>query len=430
MNEKRATPDEAIVLAGGLGTRLRSELPDLPKCMAPIDGRPFIDILVDRLLQQGISHIVFSLGYRAEAVQTHLEAAYPGRDFSFVVEEEPLGTGGAILAALDATRGEAVFVLNGDTHFDVDLVGLAGFHAKTRADCTVALKPMRDFSRYGRVETDGDGRILAFREKEPCTEGTINGGVYMVEKRALKEAGLPERFSFEESYLSALLHRHRIMGMPQDRYFIDIGIPEDYRRAQRELKTKEGSQETGLDLSRIDGSWTLFLDRDGVINHEKAMDYIRNPTEFRFIDGVPEAIAAFSKVFGRILVVTNQKGIGRGLMTESDLEDINRYMLEGIEAAGGRIDGIYHCPDVEADSPCRKPNPGMGRRAMSDFPEILPDKCVMVGNTMGDMGFGRAIGALTVFLPSTKPMPELPHPLVDAVFADLAALAKALLNAG
>ena len=430
MNRNPSTPMEAIVLAGGLGTRLRSELPDLPKCMAPIDGRPFIDILIELLQQQGIRHFILSLGYRADAVQEHLKSAYPEADFSFVVEEEPLGTGGAVMAALVAVRGDTVFVLNGDTCFDVDLPRLAEFHATTHADCTVALKPMRDFSRYGRVETDADGRILAFREKEPCAEGMINGGVYVLDKNALQKAGLPVRFSFEEGYLSAFLHRHRIMGMPQEGYFIDIGIPEDYRRAQRELKVRKGSNEKGLDLARIDGTWTLFLDRDGVINHEKPNDYIRNPSEFRFLEGAEEAIAAFGSVFGRILVVTNQKGIGRGLMTEQDLKDINRHMLAGIEKTGGRIDRIYHCPDTDPDSPCRKPNPGMGRQAMADFPEIRADRTLMVGNTMSDMGFGRAIGSMTVFIPSTKPMPELPHPLVDAVYADLATLAKALLNAG
>lgn len=430
MKEDPHIPKEAVVLAGGLGTRLRSEVPDLPKCMAPVGGRPFIDILIDRLLQQGIRHIVFSLGYRADAVQNHLKSAYPDADFSFVVEDEPLGTGGAVMAALEAVREETVFVLNGDTHFDVDLSRLAEFHGKTHADCTVALKPMRDISRYGRVETDAEGRILAFREKEPCREGTINGGVYIVEKNALQKAGLPERFSFEEGYLSAFLQRYRIMGMPQDRYFIDIGIPEDYRRAQRELNTPKGSDERGLDLSRIDGTWTLFLDRDGVINHEKADDYIRTPDEFRFMEGAPEAIAALSSVFGRVFVVTNQKGIGRGLMSEADLEDIHRLMIDGIEKAGGRVDRIYHCPDTDPESPCRKPNPGMGLRALSEFPDIFTDRMLMVGNTMGDMSFGRAIGARTVFLPSTKPMPELPHPLVDAVFDDLASLAKALLNRG
>jgi D-glycero-alpha-D-manno-heptose 1-phosphate guanylyltransferase len=426
MNERRDIPSEAIILAGGLGTRLRSELPDLPKCMAPIEGRPFIEFLVDRLHGQGVTHIVFSLGYKADAVESHIKAKYPGRDHTFVTESEPLGTGGAIMASLGAVRGGTAFVLNGDTHFDVDLGRLARCHRSVNADCTVALKPMREFSRYGRVETDPDGRILAFREKEPCREGMINGGVYVLEKSALQGAGLPEKFSFEEGYLAAFLQRHLIIGMPQDGYFIDIGIPEDYRRAQVELRDLRPA----LDLSSIDGSWTLFLDRDGVINHEKAMDYIRNPSEFRFIDGAPEAIAAFASVFGRILVVTNQKGIGRGLMTESDLADIHRHMLAGIGEAGGRVDRIYHCPDTETESPCRKPNPGMGLRAMGDYPEIRSDRCLMVGNTMGDMGFGRAIGAWTVFLPSTKPMPEMPHPMVDAVYPDLRSLAKALLNAG
>jgi histidinol-phosphate phosphatase family protein len=183
-----------------------------------------------------------------------------------------------------------------------------------------------------------------------------------------------------------------------------------------------------IDCTLIDNSWTLFLDRDGVINHEKDGDYIRHAGEFRFYDGVPEAMAVFARRFGRIFIVTNQKGIGRGLMTEADLAGIHRYMMESIIAAGGRVDRIFHCPDVDAGSPFRKPNPGMGFKAKSEFPEIDLRRSIMVGNTMSDMGFGRNLGAKTIFIPSTKPMPELPHPLIDDCFQGVAAFANALLK--
>jgi D-glycero-D-manno-heptose 1,7-bisphosphate phosphatase len=181
-----------------------------------------------------------------------------------------------------------------------------------------------------------------------------------------------------------------------------------------------------LDLKKIDSDWTLFLDRDGVINYEKEADYIRNPEEFRFYEGVPDAISVFSRRFGKIFVVTNQKGIGKGLMTEKDLEDIHTFMMRAISNHGGRIDRIYFCPDLDEASPNRKPNPGMGYKAKAEFPDIDFGRSLMVGNTMSDMKFGKALGAKTIFIPSTKPMPELPDPLIDLVFQGLQALAKAL----
>jgi len=178
--------------------------------------------------------------------------------------------------------------------------------------------------------------------------------------------------------------------------------------------------------NRIDRSWSLFLDRDGVINIEKEGDYIRNWNEFRFIEGSLEAISHFTGLFGQIFVVTNQKGVGKGLMTEDDLAGINRGMLEAIARAGGHVTRIYYCTAVDDSDPCRKPNNGMALRAREDFPSIDLRNALMVGNTMSDMRFGRSSGMYTVFIPSAKPMPELPHPLVDAVFPDLLALAKAL----
>jgi len=181
-----------------------------------------------------------------------------------------------------------------------------------------------------------------------------------------------------------------------------------------------------LDLQPIDSNWTLFLDRDGVINYEKEADYIRNPTEFRFYEGVLDAMAIFASRFGKIFVITNQKGIGKGWMTEKDLHDIHDFMIGMIESYGGRIDRIYFCTDLEETSPNRKPNPGMGYKAKSDYPDIDFSRSVMVGNTMSDMQFGKTLGTKTIFIPSTKPMPVLPDPLIDAVYPGLEELAKAL----
>jgi histidinol-phosphate phosphatase family protein len=179
-------------------------------------------------------------------------------------------------------------------------------------------------------------------------------------------------------------------------------------------------------LLDIDNSWSLFLDRDGVINHEKEGDYIRNTGEFVFLKGVPEAIATLSRIFGNIFVVTNQKGVGKGLMTESDLNAIHDHMLTGIQEAGGRISAIYYCTSIDPLHPDRKPQPGMAYRAQKEFPEVDLSRSVMVGNTLSDMQFGRAAGMHTVFIRSTKPDMDPSDPAVDRVFPSLSELAKAL----
>lgn len=163
------------------------------------------------------------------------------------------------------------------------------------------------------------------------------------------------------------------------------------------------------------------------MNHEKNQDYIRNRTEFLFYDGVPEAIARFSKIFGRIIIVTNQRGVGKGWMTEEDLTDIHRFMTAELEKSGGKIDSIYYCTSLDNDHPSRKPNPGMAFEARKDFPEIDFSRSLMVGNNLSDMGFGRNAGMFTAYLRTTKPHQPLPHPDIDLVLDSLVELAGMLV---
>ncbi len=181
-----------------------------------------------------------------------------------------------------------------------------------------------------------------------------------------------------------------------------------------------------FDLQKIDKNWTLFLDRDGVINHDKDNDYIRNWEEFRFYDDNLAALATLSKHFTRVLIVTNQKGVGRGIMSVEDLTDIHDNMVTAIQKAGGHIDKIYYCPDLADDSPNRKPNAGMAFQAKQDFPEIDFSKSIIVGNRISDMGFGRNAGMHTVFVATTHPETPFPDPLIDLRFEHLADFAKAL----
>ena len=414
---------EAIILAGGFGTRLKDAIPDLPKCMAPVNGRPFLFYVINYLRSQGIEKFIFSLGYKHEVIEAYLHAEFSTLDYQNLIEKEPLGTGGAILASCYKTSEQTVLVVNGDTIFKVDLGTAYADHIKHDSDCTLILKPMENFDRYGVVELNDDDSIKSFEEKKFYKSGLINGGIYFLNTEQFLAEELPGKFSFEKDYLEKYFETRKIYGSVQDEYFIDIGIPEDYFRVQHELK------QAPLDLKNIDKKWTLFLDRDGVINYEKKDDYIRNWEEFRFYEGAKEALKIFAKKFGTIIVVSNQRGIGKGLMTEDDLSGIHQNMQRELEEAGGRIDGIYYCTAVDAKAIYRKPNPGMAFSAKRDFPEIDLGKSIIAGNKPSDMLFGKNAGMYSVYIASTHPETPFPHPNIDLRFNSLSDFAEVCLSA-
>lgn len=179
-------------------------------------------------------------------------------------------------------------------------------------------------------------------------------------------------------------------------------------------------------LSDIDKNWTLFLDRDGVINLENPGYYITSWEEFHFMRAVPESIGFFKKRFGRLIVTTNQRGVAKGLMSLADLENIHSRMQSELTAQGAAVDKIYYCLDGEPSSPCRKPNPGMALQAAREIPGIDLKKSVMVGNNLSDMLFGRNAGMMTVFVTTTDPDLPLPHQAIDLVYPDLASFAEAM----
>jgi D-glycero-alpha-D-manno-heptose 1-phosphate guanylyltransferase len=233
LNQTEVT--ECIVLAGGLGTRLRSAVADLPKCMAPVAGVPFLDHVIHFLKLQGIKRFVFSLGYLHETVENHLKQI-PDLNYITVVEQDPLGTGGAIQQASKSCTETNVLIVNGDTMFRVDLNTLAAFHFQHQASCTLALKPMKNADRYGLVHLFPSGAIDSFAEKKEGASGLINGGIYILNRNRFLSMKFPNKFSFEQDYLLSYHNSEPMYGFVQDAYFIDIGIPEDYMRAQTELK--------------------------------------------------------------------------------------------------------------------------------------------------------------------------------------------------
>lgn len=227
---------EAIILAGGLGTRLQHLLRDLPKPMADISGQPFLAILLHHLQKQGISSVILSVGHKHEAIENYFGHGWNGLKIKYAVEQEPLGTGGALKPALGFTDQNLVLVVNGDTFFDVKISAFCDFHRQKKAMLSLALKPMKNFDRYGTVTIDSKCRITGFKEKRLMESGLINGGVYLLSKNIFDGLDLPDKFSFEKDFLEKRFLEKPFYGMISEGYFLDIGIPEDYARAQHELE--------------------------------------------------------------------------------------------------------------------------------------------------------------------------------------------------
>lgn len=227
---------EAIILAGGLGSRLKTVVPDAPKPMAPINGRPFLEYLVDYWFGQGVNRFILSVGYKHEIIERHFGARYKEAEVDYAVENQPRGTGGGLLLALDRLRqSDAFLVLNGDTFFEVDLALIRRYHQDRHAEVTVALREVEANSRYAGVAVNNDGMVTAF-DSRARTSGLalINGGVYLAEKSAF--VGTPPEsdkpVSIEDQLYPRMLSAGRRMyGFRTSGRFIDIGIPEDYQRA-------------------------------------------------------------------------------------------------------------------------------------------------------------------------------------------------------
>ena len=225
----------AIVLAGGLGTRLRSVINDLPKPMAPVNGKPFLHYIFQYLKQEGIRDVILSVGYKHETIEEFFGKEYLGIKIQYSVEEEPLGTGGGIKQAFDLVSG-AAYVLNGDTFFGVNLWALQEYYFESSSDMVLALKHLHNFDRYGTVQLNDEYRITKFDEKKLVAEGCINGGIYFFDKKLFDKVETGVKFSFEKEILERYTGELKFSGKAFDGYFIDIGIPEDYNKAQHDFK--------------------------------------------------------------------------------------------------------------------------------------------------------------------------------------------------
>ncbi|MBN1819300.1 MAG: nucleotidyltransferase family protein [Prolixibacteraceae bacterium] len=231
---------EAIILAGGKGTRLRSLVNDRPKPMALINDKPFLFYLLNYLSKHNFTHIILAVGYKHNIIREYFGTNLREIKLSYSIEKEPLGTGGAILKALKKSENPNSFILNGDTYFPVSFDQMEKIANQQNSDLIIALRKLDNVSRYGTVLMDSSNRITGFSEKKgEETPGLINGGVYYLKNSSFLKTGFPEVFSFEKDYLEKFALSHNFNGAVFTNYFIDIGIPETFKQAQSDFFTFE-----------------------------------------------------------------------------------------------------------------------------------------------------------------------------------------------
>lgn len=224
----------AVILAGGLGTRLRDCVPDLPKVMAPVGGRPFLEYILDRLDAGGISEVILSVGYRAEAIMAHFGERYKRLPLRYAIEKEPLGTGGAVAYALAGSDEVPALVLNGDSYLEIDYSELIRWYRRDPSEAAMVLRRVKDVSRYGSVLCE-DGRVTGFLEKGAGGPGLVNAGIYILEPAVFSRYTLSEKFSIERDLWQRYNEKMRLRAYETEAYFIDIGVPQDYARANAEM---------------------------------------------------------------------------------------------------------------------------------------------------------------------------------------------------
>ncbi len=384
---------QAIILAGGFGTRLQAVVKDVPKPLADISGKPFLAYLLQNLQNHGFKKIVISIGYLADKITEYFGNSYLGMEIFYAKENQPLGTGGAILNSLQfIDKNKPVVVLNGDTFLQIDYKNLLQQH-KTKL--TLVLRKMDNCSRYGSVQFDENLVIKNFEEKSVEEKsGFINGGVYVLDVQIFEKISLPQKFSFEADFLMKYLLELKPQAFLVDNYFIDIGIPDDYAKAQNELPNVVKNK-------------ALFLDRDGVINIDHG--YVHQIEKFDFIDGIFELCHKAQELGYLIIIVTNQAGIAKGFYTEEQFLDLTKWMEDEFKKRDIKITKTFYCPyHIEAknekylqNSFNRKPNPGMLLEAIAEF-NIDPEKSIMIGDKESDIEAGEKAAIGKNFLVKSK----------------------------
>ncbi|HEX7229638.1 MAG TPA: HAD-IIIA family hydrolase [Candidatus Binatia bacterium] len=374
----------AAVLAGGLGTRLRSVVGDRPKSLAQVQGRPFVGFLLDQLVGAGVRSVVLCTGYRGEQIRHALGEKYRSLRLSYSQEPKALGTGGALRFALPQITSDPVLVLNGDSFCGIDFDDYVRWHSEHRAAASMVLARVVSSQRYGSVNLDAEARITRFSEKQQSTRpGWINAGIYLLSREILATIPEGKNVSLEHDIFPHWTGRG-LYGYYSRAHFLDIGTPEDFCSADKFFSAAiDGVRERPV----------VVLDRDGTIIEER--EYLSDSAGVRLIPGAGDALRELKKMGFDLVMITNQSGVARGFFTEAMLQQIHARLEQLLAETGVRLDGIYICPHRPEDGcGCRKPKLGLMQQAATDL-GFTAAHSIVIGDKPSDIEMGRNAGAVT-----------------------------------
>lgn len=373
---------QAVFLVGGLGTRLKDRTRNTPKPLLEVGGRPFIEYLLDEAVRHGFTDILLIAGHFGEQFEARYEgAAWRNGRIRVLREPEPLGTGGALRFA--APELQPRFLLsNGDSFFDVNLRALTADPGVAAGGAVMALRSVAEDTRYGRVDVE-DGVVRRFHAASQSRAGPINAGIYCLD-RAVADRIPPGKVSLEADIFPGLAAEGRMYGVLLDGYFIDIGVPADFERADREIAAR---------LTRP----AVFFDRDGVLNDD--IGYVHRREDFVWKEGAQDAVRLCNDLGILAFVVTNQAGVARGLYGEEAIGALHGWMDEQLAAKGAHIDAYEYCAhhlDGRVETyrkACRrrKPEPGMLVDLMAHWP-VDRERSLLVGDKQSDLTAATAAG--------------------------------------
>lgn len=399
---------QAVILAGGMGTRLKAITGDLPKPLAPADGKPLLERQLELLAANGIAEVCVLCGYRADVIREFCgDGSKWGLKVECVEEEKARGTAGAVLDALDHLK-ESFFVLYGDVVLDVNLAAMAVVHEKHGPDATLLIHPNDHPADSDIVEVDDAGFVEALHGY-PHPPGKdlpnlVNAGLYILEKSALKELdSLPEKPDFGKHVFARMLEQGMtLFGYSSPEYIKDAGTPERLEKTGRDLRSGRVAA-----LSLRIPSPAVFFDRDGVLNEERS--YISSPDQIALIDGAAEALKLLNRSHYRTVIITNQPVVARGEATEGELKQVHNRLDTLLGAEGAYVDGLYFCPhhpdkgfegerpELKFECDCRKPARGMIDRAAQDF-NIDVAASWYIGDMTTDIELARRCGMRSVMV--------------------------------
>lgn len=407
---------QAVIMAGGKGTRLASVTKNIPKPMVPIDGKPLLEHQIENLKKSGVDNVVLVVGYLGDVIRDYFgDGQKFGIRISYFTEETPLGTAGALAEIEDLE--ENFILLFGDLFVNVDFKRFLNFHREHEALITLFAHPNSHPYDSDIVIADKDGRVAGWSYKN--TERTedypnlTNAGLYVMNKRvadvvkAVREKKEIRKVDLEKDIITQMIDKEQIFAYHSTEYVKDIGTPDRLQRAEADIR--KGIPER-RNLSHKQKA--IFLDRDGTIN--KYVGFLRKVSQMELEPEAAEAIRRINESEYLAVVITNQPVIARGEVTFSELDQIHNRMYTLLGKEGAYVDGLYFCPhhpdkgfkdevpELKFDCDCRKPKTGLIEKAVTDF-NIDVSNSWFVGDTNIDVQTGINAGTHTILLNSGDP---------------------------